>query len=116
MRRRTNFKFFFTIAVFVFAFAAVGCKKSNSHGKPDVAVTNSYLGCAVKDLLGTEIPVLRLSEPGMCPGHFDIRPSQVAALRNCRVLLRFDFQKNLDLRVVSIDKLKIAGIYVSGGL
>jgi len=42
--------------------------------------------------------VLRLAEPGTCPGHFDIRPSQVADLRQCRALLRFDFQKSLDAK------------------
>jgi len=29
----------------------------------------------------------------MCPGHFDIAPAQVRQLRNCRVLLLFDFQQ-----------------------
>jgi zinc transport system substrate-binding protein len=43
--------------------------------------------------------MLRLAEPGTCPGHFDIRPSQAAALQQCRLLLRFDFQHALDSQV-----------------
>jgi ABC-type Zn uptake system ZnuABC Zn-binding protein ZnuA len=32
----------------------------------------------------------------MCPGHFDISPTQVLQLRNCRVLLLFDFQQSIE--------------------
>jgi len=45
----------------------------------------------------------------MCPGHFDVRPSQVRQLRSCRVLLRFDFQKSLDGR---LGKLTDAGLTI----
>ncbi len=63
-----------------------------------VATTTSYLEAVVRDLLGEATPVLRLAEPGTCPGHFDLRPGQARALRQCRLLLRFDFQKSLDER------------------
>jgi len=83
-----------------------------------VAATNSLLECAAKDLLGQSVPVLRLAEPGMCPGHFDIRPSQVQQIRSCRVLLRFEFQKSLDAKLsgASDGGLRIAEIRISGGL
>ena len=68
-------------------------------GRPAIAVSNSYLGAAVQDLLGGDMALLLLAEPGMCPGHFDLRPSQVRDLRACRLLLRFDFQRSLDARL-----------------
>lgn len=85
---------------------------------PPVAVTNSLLECAVKDLLGEATAVLRLAAPGMCPGHFDIRPSQVQRLRSCRVLLRLDFQKSLDAKLSGArdEGLRIAEIRIPGGL
>ncbi len=67
--------------------------------RPAIAVSNSYLGAAVQDLLGGDMPLLLLAEPGMCPGHFDLRPSQVQDLRACRLLMRFDFQRSLDARL-----------------
>lgn len=63
-----------------------------------VATTTSYLEAVTRDLLGSETAILRLAEPGACPGHFDIRPSQVRELRRCRALLRFDFQNSLDAK------------------
>ena len=74
-----------------------GCQRSGpAGGKPGLAVSTSYLESAARDLLGSDVEVLRLAEPGACPGHFDIRPSQAAELRRCRMLLRFNFQSSLD--------------------
>lgn len=83
-----------------------------------VAASNSYLEAAVVDLLGGDTHVLRLAEPGMCPGHFDIRPSQVDELRRCRLLLRFDFQSSMDGRLANLTKrgLSIGVIRPPGGL
>jgi zinc transport system substrate-binding protein len=61
-----------------------------------VTVSNSLLGAAVRELAGEALPVVALAEPGMCPGHFDLRPSQVQQIQHTRLLLRFDFQKSLD--------------------
>lgn len=82
------------------ALALTSCQRS-APAEPGVtlATTTSYLEAIARDLLGDHVRVLRLAEPGACPGHFDIRPSQVQELRQCRVLLRFDFQKSLDARL-----------------
>jgi zinc transport system substrate-binding protein len=93
-----------------------GCHESSPPA--DVAVTNSMFECAVVDLAGDDITIMRLAEPGMCPGHFDMRPSQIQSLRGCRVLLRLDFQQSLDRKLagVSGEGLRIAAIKVPGGL
>lgn len=78
----------------------VGCGPGASPiEKPPLAVTTSYLEAVARDLLGEEVSVLLLAEPGTCPGHFDLRPRQAQALQRCRALLRFNFQKSLDERL-----------------
>jgi len=54
----------------------------------------------------------------MCPGHFDISPSQVRQLCDCRVLLLFDFQKQVaeTLSRMKEKGLKTAFVEESGGL
>jgi zinc transport system substrate-binding protein len=102
--------------VYLLLFSLIaGCRQ---HPEPAVAVTNTYLECAVKDLLGDPTPVLRLAGPGMCPGHFDIRPSQVRSLRRCRLLLRFDFQGSLDAKLSDLPRgsLSIRPVVLKGGL
>jgi len=99
--------------------AAVGCQPSGtSDHKLRIATATSYLESAALDVMGAEPDVLRLAEPGTCPGHFDIRPSQAAELRRCRALLRFDFQSSLD-RVLASDGTNtpfVVAVAVHGGL
>ncbi len=107
-----------TTTVFGFTFAVVGCNKSDSPKKSEIAVTNSYLEAVVRDLLGKDISVLTLAEPGMCPGHFDIKPSQVQELRSSKLLIRFDFQKGLEAKLSRLSEggLKFVQVCVAGGL
>jgi len=73
-----------------------GCHKPELPTGRKIAVTTTYLESAARDILNDEQRMFRLAEPGTCPGHFDIRPSQAEVLRQCGALLRFDFQKPLD--------------------
>jgi len=96
-----------------------GCHRSEAPvSGPKIATTTSYLEAAARDLLGDNLSVVRLVEPGTCPGHFDIRPSQVAELRQCRALLRFDFQKALDTKLAGAEtnQPRVAQVLLPGGM
>ena len=82
-----------------------------------MAVSSPYIGAAVRDLLGDETPLINLAGPNMCPGHFDMRPSQLRELAACRMLLRFDFQEGLDRKLAGRNKgPKIVAVTALGGL
>jgi zinc transport system substrate-binding protein len=95
----------------------VGCQRDDGP-VPPVAVTNTLLAAAVHDLLGEQTEILQLAGPGMCPGHFDIRPSQLSRLRRTRILLRFDFQGGLDNKLSAATQhgLRIVSVSLPGGL
>jgi len=100
-----------------------GCRKEGEPSAPPaaamlVAATNSYLEAAAAEILEPGAPVFRLAEPGTCPGHFDIRPSQIEALRRCRLLLRLEFQASIDQRLAKLREqgLGTAVIRIPGGL
>jgi zinc transport system substrate-binding protein len=110
-----------SLSAFILASAilAGGCTRNdNRSAQPTIAVTTSYLESAVRDLVGDDVNVLRLAEPGACPGHFDIRPSQASELRRCRMLLRFDFQSSLDpiLSGEGTNQAHIAAVTIHTGL
>ena len=85
------------LSLVVLLALVIGCRETNNpQGTVEIAVTNSYLECVVRDLCPEGGEVLCLAPPGMCPGHFDISPAQVRQLRNCRVLLLFDFQQSVE--------------------
>jgi len=100
------------------AASMAGCGDESGPPPAQVAAANPYLEAIARELLGPAEPVLCLSGPGMCPGHFDIRPSQVARLRGCRLLLRFDFQASLDGKLSPLAEkgLRILPVRPSGGL
>jgi zinc transport system substrate-binding protein len=105
--------------VVLVAVGLAGCGRSGGNaGSPQIAVTTSYLEAAARDLLGDDVGFIRLAEPGTCPGHFDIRPSQVQALRQARALLRFDFQKSLDAKLAGAESggPRVAEVTVRGGM
>lgn len=97
---------------------ASGCGEKDDTPTPTVAASTSYLECAAREFLGDGEPVLRLAGPGMCPGHFDVRPSQIEQLRGCKVLLRQDFQKSLEAKLTDLKAsgLQITSIKIDGGL
>lgn len=66
---------------------------------PGVAVSSPYLAAVASDLLGDTYPLVVLSKPGMCPGHFDLPPSLVRRVRTSQLLVRFVFQQSLDGRL-----------------
>lgn len=107
------------LLLLAWALILTGCRPSSPPvTAPQIATSTSYLEAAARDLLGDTITVLRLAEPGTCPGHFDMRTSQVAELRQCRVLLRFDFQKSMDAKFAgrAADGPRVAEIVLRGGM
>ncbi len=96
------------VFVALLALVSGGCRDGcDAEAAADVAVTNSYLQCAVRDLCGDDVTVMCLAPPGMCPGHFDISPAQVRQLRDCRLLLLFDFQQKVE---AGLTRLKDNGL------
>jgi len=103
----------------VWGLFVAGCEnKPGEESRAEIAVTNSYLGCVVRELCGDDTEVLCLAPPGMCPGHFDISPLQVKQLCDCRMLLLFDFQKQVEKTLARVKEkgLKTAIVKEAGGL
>lgn len=99
------------IALTLAAWLAVAsglCGCGRDVQSPAVAVTTSYLECAVRDLAGDDVPAVRLTPPGSCPGHFDVSPGTAGRLASCRALFRFDFQSGMDRKFASFTRRGMA--------
>lgn len=111
-RRRTALSCMCVIVVGTSVLA--GCRREEvdgqSTGKPSVGVTTSYLECAVRDVAGDDLRIVRMLPPGGCPGHFDITPRMIDRLRKSAILFRFDFQESLDAK---LERLKGPGLGVA---
>ena len=99
----------------------IGCQDDSSSERvshADIATSTTYLESAAGEFVRDVSRIIRLVPPGMCPAHFDIRPSQVQRLRGCKILIRFDFEKSLDKKVAGVigTGLKVAEVRIRGGL
>ena len=102
-----RFVFLFLLSATVILYS---CKPVSDRDKqPEIAVSNSYLLSVVKDICTEQTEVMSLAPPGMCPGHFDISPSQVNQLGGCSILLLFDFQEKIG---DALSRLKERGLKI----
>jgi ABC-type Zn uptake system ZnuABC Zn-binding protein ZnuA len=101
-----------------------GCKGSTADSEKSsakICTSSPYLQAAMNDLLGMNNEVssmLSLAGAGMCPGHMDLRPSQIQMAGKSQVFIRFDFQSGLDDKLFTSLKSrpKVKPINVEGGL
>ncbi len=101
------------ISVFVLLITISGCTRHSSDDV-DVVVTNTLLEVAVRDLAGDQLTVTSLATPGMCPGHFDLKPSHVKMLRQARAVVLFDFQQSFAQKLSLADASLL--LHPNGGL
>jgi len=61
----------------------------------DIMTGNSLIAEVTQDLADGKLEVRNLIPPGMCPGHYDVKPSDVETLANSKVLLIHNWQENM---------------------
>lgn len=86
--------------------------------KPIVVCTTNVLGSLVQELVGENVSVVVLAQPGICPADFDIKPSDVYAVSNAGLLLYHDIPGEFWLQGLvdasgntNLTKVKIPGVY-----
>ncbi len=91
------------IIVFVFycLFSIGYTKTSTKH--PKVAVTTSLIGSIVKTVGKDKVEVTTIVPGGMCPGHFDVKPEDIRALSDARLLLYHGFESWIKDLVNSVE-------------
>ncbi|BCV21651.1 metal ABC transporter substrate-binding protein [Moorella sp. Hama-1] len=76
-------------------FIVTGCSAKEPGSKLKVVTGTSLLMTAVREVGGDRVEVKNIIPPASCPGHFDIKPSDVAMLGQARVFLMHDWQGQL---------------------
>ncbi|MDW8103642.1 MAG: metal ABC transporter substrate-binding protein [Armatimonadota bacterium] len=61
-----------------------------------VVATTSLLASVIQEVGGGRVQVTVLIPPASCPGHFDLRPGDVAAIRRSGVLFAHQFERFVD--------------------
>ncbi len=60
----------------------------------DIVAGSSLITNIIEDVADGKLEPRTLIPPGVCPGHYDIKPSDIVALANSKALFIHDYQEN----------------------
>ena len=61
----------------------------------DIMAGSSLIADIIQDIADGKLTAYTLIPPGMCPGHYDVKPSDVERLANSEVLIIHNWQQNM---------------------
>ncbi|MGQ9546686.1 MAG: metal ABC transporter substrate-binding protein [Dehalococcoidia bacterium] len=71
-------------------FTLLSCTQPST----DVMAGSSLIANIIQDVADGKLETHTLIPPGVCPGHYDIKPSDIQRLANCDALFIHDYQQN----------------------
>jgi ABC-type Zn uptake system ZnuABC Zn-binding protein ZnuA len=96
------------VCIFMLHLAAL-----HAEGRLHIVCTTTHLSAITMAVGGDEVTVSTLISYGMCPGHFELTPGQVADLAGAEVVLAHGYEhflKNLVQKTeIKIDQINIVG-------
>jgi len=60
----------------------------------DIMAGTSLIANIIQDVADGKLETRTLIPPGVCPGHYDVKPSDIEALANSKALFIHDYQQN----------------------
>ena len=87
------FKHFWLTGIFlVWAPIALGAPPN---GKPVLGASTTMIASLLQDIGGKDFTILTFLPPASCPGHFDLKPSDVRLLRRTELIIFHPYQQAL---------------------
>jgi zinc transport system substrate-binding protein len=68
------------------------------HAQPsaDIVAGSSLITNIIQDVADGKVEPRTLIPPGLCPGHYDVKPSDIEALANSKALFIHNYQQNFE--------------------
>jgi len=60
----------------------------------DVMASSSFISNTIQDVAAGQLETRAIIPPGVCPGHYAVKPSEIKALADCRALFIHNYQQN----------------------
>jgi len=73
-------------------FTLLSCTQQST----DIMAGSSLIANIIQDVAGDKLETRTLIPPGVCPGHYDVKPSDIEALANSKALFIHDYQENFE--------------------
>jgi len=92
MKNKKLYTFGMTLMVLPLLFLLVTVTEAQAADKPIIVCTTNAVGNVVEECLGDTTDVVVLVQPGLCPADFDMKPSDVYAVSNAKILFKQGIQ------------------------
>ena len=86
-------KKFVPVILVVLILASIFALSSCTQESVDVMAGSSLIGNIIQDVAGGELETRTIIPPGVCPGHYDMKPSDIEALANSKALFIHNYQQ-----------------------
>ena len=93
MKRKILVRTVVTVLLLAALLLPLSCT-SSSVASVDIVAGSSLITNIIQDVADGKLKVRTLIPPGMCPGHYDVKPSDIEALANSKALFIHDYQEN----------------------
>ena len=101
------------MVLLIVLFAAGNLVLPLQNEKPIVVATTTVLGSIVHDLAKDDVIVIVIASPNICPAHYDIKPSDIAAVSMAKLILYHGIEPWLN-RLVEASGSKATLVKISG--
>jgi len=115
--RSSRFAARFLIGAFLLSLLLLplGCSEQQASDKLEVVTTTSIIASIVEQVGADMVEVANIIPPAQCPGHFDVKPSDVQMLADAQLFFKHGWQgemfstqlvdsaNNPDLKVVTLN-------------
>lgn len=113
-----NYKIFLIVLVLLVNICCV-FEISHLYADEPIVVGTSAIHSAVKDLTGKDAELAIVVPPNLCPGHFDLKPSDIEKFLNAKLIILHIWQKELPsvkslIRGTNPPREKVAYIQAEG--
>ena len=82
------------VVVLVGVVVAVVVLAQHAQPSADITAGSSLIANIIQDVAGDKMETRTLIPPGTCPGHYDVKTSDIVALANSKALFIHDYQQN----------------------
>ena len=108
--------FILTVVILSLSTTAVYCQDNNNQTNqvPVIICTTSILAHFARAIGQDLIEVEVMVPAGMCPSHFDMKPSHLKAVRQAKILISHDFEPWIDNLLYSANNEEIDHLILSG--
>jgi len=62
----------------------------------DIMAGSSFITNIIQDVADGKVEPRTFIPPGVCPGHYDVKPSDIEALANCKAFFIHNYQQNYE--------------------